>query len=108
MTLSVTDIDTALDARLVRKVEAACRNVKLSPNGYFVRHIRQGEWPAPDWRGYYAKLAQKFFPNAWVYRGGRHIAVHASPPAEPRRISRHQVAPGGEAGRCLFRIIESL
>ena len=100
----MTDIDPVLDARLIGKIQAACRNVKLSRSGYFVRGKRRDNWPANDWRSYYEKLMRKLFPNGWVYRGGHHVAVHASPPAQPKRSWSE---PDGRAGRLLFIIKET-
>lgn len=103
LSLAVVDVDADLAAPLVRKLQAACRNVRLTNTGYFIRGRRRDDWPGYDWRRYYAKLLDRLFPSGWVYRGGHHLAVHASPPAQPRLC---RPAPGAEAGRRLFAIVE--
>lgn len=54
------------------------------------------------WQQPMIRYLQRIFPEAWFYRGGNHLAVHASPPpptlTQPARLS-------GEAGQCLFRIV---
>lgn len=102
-----TDIAETLDAKLVSRVLAVCRNVRLTPSGYLIHKTANGKkadyWPAKDWRFFYKKSLQKLFPDAWIYTGGHHIAVHASPPSNPKATWGE---PGGQAGSCLFRIIE--
>jgi len=101
--LDVVDLDANLAATLVAKVQAATRGVRLTANGYFRRGKKHDDWPDTDWRRYYRQFARKLFPHGWVHTGGHHLAVHASPPT-PGKTWRE---PGGEAGRCLFRIIEA-
>ena len=105
MKLTMADVDPVLSAALVRQVQAACRNVRLTRSGYLRRgQQRRDDWPAHDWRHYYAQFLRKLFPHAWVYQGGHHLAVHAYPPAAPRLC---RPAPGAQAGRRLFAIVES-
>lgn len=104
LSLFVTDVDPALDPFLIKKLEAMVRNVRLTEGGWFRRgKKRRDDWPAHDWRHFYLKTMAKLFPQGWIYRGGHHLAVHASAPPEPKRC---RPEPGAEAGRCLFRIIE--
>ena len=97
MKLVITDLVPTLDARMAAKVQAMCRNVRVTRDGYLRRGKRRDQWPADDWRAPYRRALKHVFPNAWIYRGGHHLAVHASPPPA--------FAP--EAGPCLFRICES-
>ena len=107
LSLFVDDVDETLDAGLVKKIQAAVRNVRVHETGWLMKHLESVGHAAslPDWRAYYQKFLQRQFPNAWIYRGGRHLAVHASPPA-PARHSPLAPHHSPEAGRCLFRIIE--
>lgn len=60
-----------------------------------------------DWRRCACRYLRRKLPQFWIYRGGSHIAIHASPP-RPINLDRlGQPKPGHhEAGRCLARIVE--
>lgn len=103
LSLVIDDVDAELCPDLLAKMQAAVRRVRLTEGGYLVRGQRADDWPGKDWRHFYEKLLAKVFPHAWIYRGGHHIAVHASPPTPGKCWSE----PGGEAGRCLFRVLET-
>jgi hypothetical protein len=95
--LFIEDIDESLGADLVRKIKLGTSNVT-----HFDGWIIRADFHR-DWRPIYKKWFQRIFPHAWIYTGGRHLAVHASPPANP---NHHRNEPDGEAGRLLFRVIE--
>jgi hypothetical protein len=104
--LLITDVVETLDSATVRRLELSVAHVRISESGELLKP--KSEAPFGDWRCAYQKWALRLFPNAWVYRGGHHIAVHASPPKD--RSKCWQLAqPGdhhGQAGHCLFRIVE--
>ena len=106
MKLVITDLIPTLDARLAAQVQAMCRNVRITQAGFLRRGPRRqaDQWPGPDWRHYYQRTLKRLFPNGWIYRGGHHLAVHASPPPDRRRSWQE---PPGVAGQCLFRICEA-
>ena len=107
--LFIDDVDPELDADRLCQLQAAVRNVRINGGGYLVNRLAlrakslQIAQPADDWRVVYARYLGHQFPHAWIYTGGRHLAVHASPPDSPSQ--KNDWKPG-EAGRCLFRIIE--
>lgn len=101
-----TDFDPHLDPKIVAKIEAICRNVRITEGGYLYRAKTPDDWAGRDWRFFYEKLLQRMFPAGWIYCGGHHLAAHASPPPNPR-VSRMDDPVAGQAGRCLFRIIEA-
>lgn len=104
ITLFADDICPELDADLLCKIQAAVRNVKVDSSSG-LRPLTNGSRTLPrDWRRVYEHWAMRLFPHGWVYCGGRHIAVHASPP--PDRSKSWTLTGDGAAGRCLFRIIE--
>ena len=50
-----------------------------------------------DWRRFAFRYLRRVLPkHVWIYVGGRHVAIHASPPREDDR----------QAGKCLARIGE--
>ena len=107
--LFMDDVDPTLDAAIVKKIQASVRNVRINGGGYLVNRLAlrakalQLAQPTDDWRVVYARHLAHQFPHAWIYTGGRHLAVHASPPAPATKANDWKP---GEAGRCLFRIIE--
>ena len=88
----MADVDDQLAPELIQKIQRAVSGVKISEDGWIAPNQKRG---FIDWRSTYVRHCQRQFPEAWVYRGGHHVAVHASAPA-----------PDGQAGRVLFRIIE--
>lgn len=104
LSLVIDDVDAELCPDLLARLQAVVRRVRLTEGGYLVRRFGPDDWPGHDWRHFYERLMAKLFPHAWIYRGGHHLAVHASPPPEPERCWGE---PGGSAGRCLFRILET-
>ena len=57
-----------------------------------------------------AAVRHLFSDRVWIYYGGSHIAIHSSPPAVGRALSKwakpEDDPEHGQAGQCLFRIIE--
>jgi hypothetical protein len=101
--LAVVDLNLDLDANLVFKITRGIAGVKLDAEGWILRKNRSRRMVELDnWRPVYTRWLQRLFPQGWVYAGGRHLSVHASPPPHER---------GGradnEAGRLLFAIIEA-
>ena len=85
------------NALQLARVQAAIRNVKIQPGGWFVPHQgRTFQILGDDWRWRYARLLTRLFPGAWVYHGAAHLALHKSPPAGASNL----------AGPCLFRIVQ--
>ena len=109
MNISVVDILPSLDPVLIKKIKAACRSVKLTRNGYFRRRNgrQQDCCPDSDWRKFYHRTVKAYFPHAWVYQGGHHLAVHASAPRGPYFTRKSGVVDDNQAGQCLFRIVET-
>lgn len=102
--LQIVDYDGRLDARMMARIERAVAKVPLA----VADHKRPGCLRA-DWRDMLRKFVPQVFKQAWVYRGGSHLAIHASAPekVKPARWSVDaQPSDWSEAGRCLFRIIE--
>lgn len=95
--LAVTDLDPALNADMVAVFETVARSPRERTRGLRVLH---------DWRDVAVRYLRRKFPHFWIYRGGRHIAVHASPPEPVRHRLKIGESPWREAGRCLARIIE--
>ena len=56
-----------------------------------------------DWRPDAEKALAQVFPNGWTYRGGSHVALHASPPKDPRR---GMAQDEGRAGQRLLMLVE--
>lgn len=105
LTLILESVDPTLDPALVRKIAAGIRNVRLTPTGYLIRGQGQrDDWPDYDWRWIYRRWFNRLFPQGWVYGGGHHLAIHASPPPPPEL---RQPGQDAGAGRCLFRILEA-
>jgi len=102
LTLLITDVVETLDPAIVRRLELAVANVRLSESGELPKP--KAKAPFRDWRYAYHKWALRLFPNAWVHCGGHHIAVHATPPKDPAKCWQRD--HDGEAGQCLFRIVE--
>lgn len=110
--LVIDDIQPDLDPAIVRRIQAATRRVRLDTEGFFRKggnpckpgNPRTSVKGTEDWRYSYARMMKRIFPNAWIYRGGHHLAIHASPP--PNRQARRWEDGGCEAGRCLMRICE--
>lgn len=81
-----------------RKVTLAISNVRTDRDGYVK--------PGKDWRDIFARFLRRTLPKDWwVYKGGHHIAVHASAP-RGNYISCGVQKFDPEAGECLFRIVE--
>lgn len=59
-----------------------------------------------NWSPAAIQALRDIFPKGWIYRGGSHLAQHASPPSAPRRARLGIAAPGGEAGYCILRMVE--
>lgn len=59
-----------------------------------------------DWRPAAAAVLADLFPRGWVYRGGRHLAQHASPPRNRLDRSRQPKEGHGQAGPLLCTIAE--
>lgn len=91
LSLAVVDLHDGLGPELVN----AFKRCAASPRQR-VRKDNPLLWRY-DWRAFAVRYLRRVLPNAWIYRGGRHLAIHASPP-------RHREA---EAGACLARIIEA-
>jgi hypothetical protein len=95
--LVVTDLDPALGpplANLFRRCAANPRqHLKLLGHLYITS----------DWRTFAIRYLRRYLPrHCWIYRGGRHLAIHASPPQGGKTWMQ-----GGEAGKCLARICEA-
>lgn len=103
LSLVIDDVDAELCPDLLAKMQAAVRRVRTTEGGWIIAKGRSEKHGPMDWRFIYERFLQRQFPQAWIYRGGHHVTVHASPPAEPKQFGR---GPQGEAGRVLFRIIE--
>lgn len=96
--LVIVDCRSSLDAQLMARIAKAAALCPLQvPDKQNPFRIRA------DWRDLLPRFVSRMFPHAWIYRGGRHIAVHASPPRKDE-FGRVQ---DPEAGVCLFRIVES-
>jgi len=63
MKLVITDLVPTLDARLAAKVQAMCRNVRVTRDGYLRRGKRRDQWPADDWRAPYRRALKHVFPT---------------------------------------------
>lgn len=96
--LALADYSGGLDERIMRRVERAVRLVPLE-----VPDKKRAGLIRADWRDLLPRFLQRVFPHAWIYRGGHHIAIHASPPRPSHNPKLHQP----EAGACLFRVIET-
>jgi hypothetical protein len=97
MKLALVDLEPTLGPELVAAFETVAASPRERVQGLRIRH---------DWRDVGVRFLQKKFPKLWIYRGGRHLAIHASPPP----VERHNLKLGERqdlsAGRCLARIIE--
>ena len=96
-TLLLVDLYPALNGRLVERARKICRAKRQRCRGGRVLH---------DWRDTARRYLIKIFPNAWIYTGGSHVAVHASAPERIRCDRTGRQVNNGEAGACLFRVIE--
>jgi hypothetical protein len=94
--LHLTDVNPVLAADVVDRARPVVKIKRLA----MPRRVRRSDGSAftgvRTWQEVAQRVLVKQFPKAWIYRGGRHVAVHASAP--DRKTN--------EAGACLFRIIE--
>lgn len=100
--LEVMDLDEGLCAQK----QGVLRGICAKPR----REMRVVEGRAKhDWRDAVRVYLRRQFPGAWVYRGGHHVSLHASPPVpQPMvRTSFKSAHFPSEAGRCLGRICEA-
>lgn len=95
--LRLVDVQEPMDDTLRRKLQAVADNPRERVRGLLL------VW---DWRDVAVRHLRRRFPQFWIYRGGRHIAIHASPPPEPYWTERGGRVERAEAGACLARIIE--
>lgn len=91
----VDEVDPTVGADLLTKANAVAEACTVE--------FQQGR----DWRPLAVRLLAQFLPSGWAYRGGSHVAAHASPPFQLK--DRHgNPKPGhGQAGRRLFILAES-
>ena len=91
-----------LHAIQLHKLALTIRNVRLTESGYFKRRTKRKlpkgfnallVEPLECWRRRYQILIKKLFPEAWVYSGGHHLAVH-------------EARSGPLAGPLLFAVVE--
>lgn len=94
--LAVVDLDPHLNSEICAAFEKVAASARERVVGVMLVY---------DWRDVAVRYLRRRFPQFWIYRGGRHIAIHASPPPEARggRTGRDD----HEAGRCLARITEA-
>ena len=96
--LHLTDVSARLDPALLKRARLVCRaRRKRCRDGRVLR----------TWQQTAGRYLLRLFPKAWIYRGGRHVAVHAFGPrsGRPDRYGRRPDWDG-QAGPCLFRVIE--
>ena len=105
--LVIEDLDPDLGAPLVALFQRVAGSPRQKPF-VFTRDAKPRFGARPrfgyDWRDVACRYLRRYLPKngqCWIYRGGRHIAIHASPPHGGR-----QWMQGGEAGKCLARICE--
>ena len=102
--LGISDLPYSLDTAKMARIERAVRLCPLT----VADRTRPG-FTRADWRDLMRKVVIRLFPHAYIYAGGSHIAVHATPPfvSSINRYGRPQHPDlDGQAGICLFRIIE--
>ncbi len=97
MKLAVVDLEPTLNRDIVTVLDSVAASPRERVKGLRLRH---------DWRAVACRYLSRKFPGFWIYRGGRHIAVHASPPKPERHDLKIGEQQDNEAGRCLARIIE--
>lgn len=75
------------------------------PHGICVRGLRLHDWRNVGVR-YLRRFARRFNLNIWIYRGGRHLAVHVARPVVDDFGNEVSVDSAHNPDPCLARIIE--
>jgi len=104
--LVIEDLDPDLGAPIVALFQRAAGSPRQKSGMVFMPRLGRKVGPLLiyDWRDVARRYLRRHLPkHCWIYRGGRHLAIHASAPAHGRRWMD---TPGGEAGKCLARICE--
>jgi hypothetical protein len=103
--LVVTDLDPTLGPPLANLFHRCATNPREKIGEVFIPRLARKVGPLfiYDWRKFAFRYLRRYLPrHCWIYRGGRHLAIHASPPRGGKTWMQ-----GGEAGKCLARICEA-
>lgn len=103
--LKVCDLDPELGKPLVDLFSRVASSPRQKIGKQFIAQLNKKVGPLMiwDWRRVAFRYLRRYLPkHCWIYCGGRHLSIHASPPAGGRTWME-----GGEAGKCLARICEA-